>query len=157
MNIRCDSRPLQAVDASHLFKGKVETGDREVADDPIGVRRLRDYGNAVLQVPRDDDLGRGRLVRMRNLDKDWVVKAGLPERAVRFDSDPALSVLMKEIGVIPGGIKADLIDIGHAPRDMAQEVKLRDTVVAYPYRCSELILGSGQELAPSRDVLVSVF
>jgi hypothetical protein len=92
---------VQSVDRRHLLRGEFEVEDGDVLAHPFGPGRFRDGNVAALEVPAEDDLGRGLAVR-RGDAGDRLVGKGFPvvaERAMGLNGDSVPARRLTRVGV----------------------------------------------------------
>src|SRR6266567_7157210 len=141
---------LEVVEAGYFLGGQGEAEQVEVLLDALGAGGPGDDDDADVDVPAQDDLGRGDTVLAGDLGQRTVAQPGALERAVALERNAAFGVRGQQAGVVPGRAPRDLVDGGPLPRRIDQVVDLADAVVADPDGPGQAVVPGRQELTPQR-------
>src|SRR3954452_25168752 len=101
---------VELLDRGHLVVGELEAEDVEVLRDALRRHRLGDHDAAELDVPADDDLAGGAVVRLGDAGDHRVVEdRALRERAPRLGDDPELGVDAPQLRLLEARMQLDLV------------------------------------------------
>src|SRR5205807_8386584 len=90
VRVPCEVGPLiERIESRHVGRPDLKVEAVRVFSDPLRANRLRDFDEAMLESPSDEDLSRGLAVLRGDFLDDGMLEATpAGERAVRFELDP---------------------------------------------------------------------